>query len=106
MLDPAKDQAKCTVSEVQAEDGSSTSGIDSTTTNYKKGMMHVTVTAGAEKLAGAAQASKTADSGAMQTDTSKTSAGKNGAKSTNAGPMVTGNAVLAGVAAVAGALAL
>lgn len=83
-----------------------TSTSETTDTGYKTLMYPVTITAGVDKLSAAPGATVTTGGSntAAQTTASNT-ASKTGAAastSTNAGPVVTQNAVLAGVAAVVG----
>ncbi|GAB0131564.1 hypothetical protein EsDP_00000029 [Epichloe bromicola] len=115
-LDPAKDEARCTVSTTSGSD----SVIGQITTKYSESMRPVQITAGAEKLTAAntndasvsasasATPAPTASGSTSGNTVSKTSAEASSSTGTNAaGPMVTQNAVWAGVAAVVGgALAL
>ncbi|KAK2606125.1 hypothetical protein QQS21_003520 [Conoideocrella luteorostrata] len=112
-LEPAKDLASCTVVKTSASVTQSTQTVES---GYSSIMYPVTITDGADKLSAAPGAgatntiavSPTASVTSGSGGASKTSAGA-AATSTNAaaGPMVTRNAVLAGVAAaVGGVLAL
>lgn len=117
-LDPAKDIAAC---HAEVTQGSVVQTTDSTQSDYKTLMYPVTITAGADKLSAAAgatgtnvgsntgtqsapsqtgsgEASKTSSAG----EANKTSSSATSKTGTNAGPMITQNAVLAGVAAVVG----
>lgn len=110
-LDPAKDEARCTVMFTEGTNTKSTQ----TVVKYSESMKPVQITAGAEKLTAANtnDASASASASATPAPTasgstsgnavSKTSAAASSSTGTNAaGPMVTQNAVWVGVAAVVG----
>lgn len=110
-LDPAKDEARCTI---MLTEGTETISAQ-ITKKYTESMRPVQITAGTEKLTAANtnDASASASASATPAPTaggstsgnavSKTSAAASSSTGTNAaGPMVTQNAVWAGVAAVVG----
>lgn len=127
-LDQSK--ASCHIAVTQDIDGKrTTQTTDTEDANYKTSMYPVVVTAGADQLGAApgasatggdsSQTATTAATGsqvtslASKTDASKTDASKTGASASSttgknaAGPMITQNAILAGVVAViGGAIAL
>ncbi|KAI8686062.1 hypothetical protein NCS55_00280700 [Fusarium keratoplasticum] len=110
-LDPDKDQASCTHQVSMSRNGNIIQDVsDTTVESYQETMAPIIVTAGAEKLgdeenttaadvssagdeSSAAEASATAASKPKATEAEATSSG-------NAAPMMTQNAVFAGVAAV------
>lgn len=122
-LTSSKNEASCTVSETQSD--SETHGSSTKTgimTGYSSDLQAVTIIAGLEKLSNGAGATATTASstkgasssgakstgGASQSSSSGAASSASGSKTAtpNAAPAVTQQAVLAGVAAVVGALAL
>ncbi|KAM6533260.1 hypothetical protein FALCPG4_006266 [Fusarium falciforme] len=110
-LDPDKDQASCTHQVSMSRNGNIIQDVsDTTVESYQEKMAPIIVTAGAEKLgdeenttaadeSSAAEASATAAPKPKATEAEATSSG-------NAAPMMTQNAVFAGVAAVVGGAAV
>ncbi|KAJ4137966.1 hypothetical protein NW754_000370 [Fusarium falciforme] len=110
-LDPDKDQASCTHQVSMSRNGNIIQDVsDTTVESYQETMAPIIVTAGAEKLgdeenttaadeSSAAEASATAAPKPKATEAEATSSG-------NAAPMMTQNAVFAGVAAVVGGAAV
>ncbi|KAJ4192780.1 hypothetical protein NW755_003927 [Fusarium falciforme] len=110
-LDPDKDQASCTHQVSMSRNGNIIQDVsDTTVESYQETMASIIVTAGAEKLgdeenttaadeSSAAEASATAAPKPKATEAEATSSG-------NAAPMMTQNAVFAGVAAVVGGAAV
>ncbi|KAF4952421.1 hypothetical protein FGADI_6779 [Fusarium gaditjirri] len=126
VLDPKKDVATCSVSQVAVLSGitDATSMTDSVS-GYKSLLMPITVTAGVNKLNGnddasateaagseATSADKPKDTGAKATDTADATTASSDAAVTPvssdnaAGPMITQNAILAAAAVVGGAAML
>lgn len=113
-LTPSKGEANCVISATQSDSttnyATTTSGM---TTSYSSDLQAVTIIAGLDKLSGGAVPSQTTasstpagSSGAKSTSQASSGAAGSATKSPNAAPAVTQQALLAGVAAVVGALVL
>ncbi|KAI8679981.1 hypothetical protein NCS57_00277700 [Fusarium keratoplasticum] len=117
-LDPDKDQASCTHQVSMSRNGNIIQDVsDTTVESYQETMAPIIVTAGADKLGDeenttATEASSAADEASVIDASSATAASKPQAteaeatSSGNAAPMMTQNAVFAGVAAVLGGAAV
>ncbi|EEU40414.1 uncharacterized protein NECHADRAFT_76649 [Fusarium vanettenii 77-13-4] len=113
-LDPDKDQASCTHQVSMSHNGNIIQDVsDTTIESYQKTMAPIIVTAGADRLSEeenttVADKSSAADEASVTDASSATAASKPKAteaettSSGNAAPMMTQNAVFAGVAAVVG----
>ncbi|RSL67728.1 hypothetical protein CEP54_003108 [Fusarium duplospermum] len=114
-LDPDKDQAVCTHEVSMSRDGNMINDVsDTTVESYQETMAPIIVTAGADKLSeeeNTTAADESSADEASATDASSATAASipkttEATESGNVAPMMTQNAVFAGVAAVVGGAAV